>query len=183
MIHRHAVEEFSSRVEALRYEDWDRPTPNEEWDVRDLVNHLASENFWSVPLLQGKTIEEVGDKFDGDVLGEAVTAMWNTSVHESLRAVRTEGALDGIVHVSFGDIPAEEYVTQLAVDHLIHAWDLARATHRNERLDPDLVSFAIDYITPHADEWRAAGAFGPAVKVSPSASEQTRLLALTGRAD
>lgn len=180
-IHDHAVEGFSSRVIALRYEDWDRPTPDADWDVRDLVNHLVYENLWAVPLLQGKTIAEVGDRFEGDLLGDAPTSKWEAAESAARRAVRKPGALDGVVHASFGDISAEEYVTQLAADHLIHSWDLARAVHGNERLDPDLVAFVTDYYTPRVHEWRAMGAFGPEVPAPPYADEQIRLLALTGR--
>jgi len=33
------------------------------------VNHLAGEDLWAPPLLAGSTIAEVGDRFEGDVLG------------------------------------------------------------------------------------------------------------------
>ena len=38
--------------------------------MRDLANHVTNENLWTVPLMEGATIEEVGDRFDGDVLGD-----------------------------------------------------------------------------------------------------------------
>ena len=47
--------------------------------------------------------------------------------------------MDRIVHLSFGDFPGREYTLQLFADHLIHAWDLARAIGAEERLDAGLV--------------------------------------------
>ena len=51
-------------------DQWGAPTPCADWDVRELVNHVAGEDLWTAPLLEGSTIEEVGDRFDGDLLGD-----------------------------------------------------------------------------------------------------------------
>lgn len=177
-----AVEEFADRVRAVGPDDWKRSTPCTEWDVRDLVNHLVGENRWTPPLLDGKTIDEVGNRFDGDLLGDDPHATWQEAAEEAIAAVGQAGALGRVVHVSFGDISGEEYVTQLTTDHVVHAWDLARAIGGDERLDPELVEFVYGYLEPRVDGWRAAGAFGPDVQaVPPEADRQARLLALTGR--
>src|SRR6266542_556740 len=46
---------------------WAAMSPCEGWDVRELVNHIVSGNFWAGELARGKTIEDVGDRLDGDV--------------------------------------------------------------------------------------------------------------------
>ena len=176
-----AVEEFGARVRAVGDDQWHLPTPNTEWDVSALVNHLVGEARWAPPLLAGATIAEVGDRFDGDLLGPDPQAAWGEAAADEVEAARQEGVLDRTVHVSFGDIPAGEYLSQLIADHAIHAWDLARAVGADERLDPELVGFALDYLGPQVDGWRQAGAFGPAVELAPGADDQSRLLALTGR--
>ncbi len=95
--------------------------------------------------------------------------------------MREEGALARTVHVSFGDISGQEYVSQLFCDHLIHGWDLARAIGADETLDPDMVAYAYDFLLPQVDGWRSAGVFGPPVEVPAGVSRQDQLLALTGR--
>lgn len=181
-LHHRAVATFSDAVVTLEHEDWDRQTPCEEWDVRALVHHLTYENLWTGPILEGKTIAEVGDQFEGDLLGDAPIPAWEASVAAARRAVRKDDTLAGMVHLSDGDHSADDYVSMLVTDYVIHAWDIARAVHGKERLDPDMVAFVADYLPPRAEEWRSAGLFGPAATVPSSADEQTRLLALTGRA-
>ena len=68
----------------------------------------------------------------------------------------------------------------MALDSVLHAWDVARATGGDEVLDPELVDFANAELDRSAPDWREAGAFGP--ETSPSdASAQARMLALAGR--
>jgi len=40
--------------------DWSEPTPCTEWNVRTLVNHVVGEELWTKPLVDRKTIADVG---------------------------------------------------------------------------------------------------------------------------
>ena len=176
-----AVSAFGALVHAVKPDQWDLPTPCADWDVRQLVNHVAGENAWIVPLLAGRTIDEVGGALDGDLLGEDPPRAWDERAEPALAAATADGGLDRVVHVSYGDIPGHEYLSQVTVDHVIHAWDLAHGIGADEELDTDLVAFAHGYLEPQIEQWRSAGAFGPKVEVSGDAPLQSRLLAMTGR--
>jgi uncharacterized protein (TIGR03086 family) len=180
-LYRRAVDEFGARVRMVAGEQWDQPTPAAEWNVRALVNHVLNENQWVPPLLEGLTIEEVGDRFEGDQLGDDPYGAWTDVAVAAVAACRDDDVPVRPVHVSFGDITGEDYLAQVTTDHVVHTWDLARAIGGDEHLDPELVDFAYGYIAPQAEDWRAAGAFGPAVKVPAGADRMTELLALTGR--
>lgn len=180
-LHRRAVDQFGAKIRAIGPEQWRLSTPCADWDVRALVNHLVYENLWTAPLLEGKTIEEVGDRFEGDLLGEDPELSWDKAAREATAAVGQHDVLNRTVHVSFGDISGEEYVSQLTTDHVIHAWDLARAIGSEELLDTELVEFVFAYLAPRVDDWRAAGAFGPRVEIPSGSGRQAELLALTGR--
>src|SRR5919199_4377360 len=149
-----AVGEFGRRVRAISDDQWDGPTPDEGWTVRDLVQHLVSEALWAPPLLAGATIEEVGDRFDGDLLGDEPKGVWEAAARAAIEAATADGALAGTVHVSFGDISGEEYLSQLTVDNTVHAWDLARAIGADEALDDELVEFAFAVLGPEIEQWR-----------------------------
>ena len=150
---------FGERVHAVDGR-WEAPSPLPGWTVRQLVNHLVNEERWTPPLLSGSTIEEVGPRFDGDLLGVDPVAAFDDAAAAALAAVRADGALDATVHLSFGDHPAREYAMQLAADHLVHGWDLAVATGGDPRLDPRLVHAIGAWFEEREEDYRRAGAVG-----------------------
>ena len=176
-----SVQEFDARVAQIKDGHWDNPTPCSEWSVRDLVNHLVYEDVWAPPLFEGKTIEEVGDRFEGDLLGDAPKEAWASARDGALSAVNRPGALEDTVHLSFGDVPGSEYCVQLLMDHVIHAWDLARGIDADAKLDPELVELLYAGALERESELRASGAFGDKVEVPEDADTQTKMLALVGR--
>jgi uncharacterized protein (TIGR03086 family) len=180
-LHRRAVEEFGRRVREVSDDQWRADTPCSDWDVRELVNHLVNENKWTVELLDGKAIADVGDRLDGDLLGDDPKAAWEESAREATASASEQGALDRTVHVSFGDIPGRDYISQLTLDHVIHSWDLARGIGGEDKLDPELVEFAYEYFLPQVEAWRQAGALGPAVEVPDDSDKQAKLLGISGR--
>jgi uncharacterized protein (TIGR03086 family) len=179
-MYRRSVETFGQRVMAVGDGDWGRPTPCSDWTVRDLVQHLVYEELWAPPLLEGQTIADVGDRYEGDILGSDPQAAWKEAAAAALAAGDAD-VLGRTVHLSFGDFSGKEYLGQVTADHVIHAWDLARAIGADERLDPALVEFVHAFMAPQVDQWRAAGVFGPNVEVPPDADLQSQLLAITGR--
>jgi len=178
---RRSVDAFGARVHGVAGDRWAASTPCPDWDVRALVNHLVYELRWSVPLLAGRTVAEVGDRFDGDLLGDDPVGRWDSAAQEAVAAVDGEGAMDRTVHLSFGDFPGREYVMQLFADLVIHGWDLGVATGQDARLDPDLVDACAVWFAGVADGYRQAGAVGPRLDVPNDADPQERLLAAFGR--
>lgn len=176
-----AVGEFDSRVKQVKDDQWTDATPCTDWNVHDLVNHIVNEAYWVPPLLAGKTIAEVGDLFDGDLLGTEPQETWSKASDQELQAVKALGGLDQKVHVSWGAIPAGEYLTQVLMDHLIHAWDLARAIGTDKKLDDELVEYCYDVAKPMEEMLRGSGVYGSNVSVPDDADTQTKLLALVGR--
>lgn len=175
------LDAFGSRVHRVGAEQWGEPTPCTEWRVRDLVGHLTSEHLWAPWLLRGATLEEVGDRFDGDVLGDDPVAAWERAAAASRRAFTAPGALDGTVHTTGGLLPTEEYAQQMTTDLAVHAWDLARGIGADDRLDPELAGFVYDVVAPHAGAWQSSGVFAAPVPVPDSAPVQDRLVGLLGR--
>ncbi|WP_200303104.1 TIGR03086 family metal-binding protein [Streptomyces adelaidensis] len=181
-LHGRAVDLFGERVHAVRGDQWDAGTPCAEWSVRDLVNHLVSEQLWVPSLVRDACmIEEVGDTFEGDLLGTDPAASWDTAAHSAREAFAGPGALERTVHLSYGDTPATAYCAQMVADLVVHAWDLSRAIGADERLPQELVSFAADEVAPYAEELEKSGLFGAPVEPPAGADAQTRLLCLLGR--
>jgi uncharacterized protein (TIGR03086 family) len=175
-----AMDGFGQRLGQVG-DRWSAPTPCADWDVRTLVNHVVGEVLWVPPLLAGKTVEEVGDRFDGDVLGEDPHARWAEAVRDALAAAGEPGVQDRTVHLSFGEFPGSEYLGQITSDLTIHSWDLARALGADDHLKGELFEFVDTFLGPQLAAWRSAGAFGPVAPVASDASAQDRFLAATGR--
>lgn len=172
---------FTQRVAQVRPHQWSAPTPCVEWDVRALVNHLVGEDLWTVPMFEGATIDEVGNRFEGDLLGEDPATAATGAATAAEAVVAAPGAMKRTVRLSFGDTPATEYVYQLLADHLVHTWDLAMAVGVDPRLDPDAVRLCANWFADREDVYRAGGAIGPRVPVPVTADPQDRLLGAFGR--
>jgi uncharacterized protein (TIGR03086 family) len=179
--HGRAMEEFDRRVRSVPDGRWGDPTPCEGWDVRTLVNHLVHEQLWAPHLLAGETLEQVGDRYEGDLLGDDPVAAWERTSREAREAFVRPGAVAGTVHTSMGELPAEEYTHQMTLDLAIHGWDLARAIGADEALDPRLVKELLETWEPRRDLLASSGVFAPPVDVPDDAPPQVRLLAVLGR--
>ncbi len=160
-LHRRSVEGFAARVDALdglSPERWAGPTPCADWDVRALLNHIVYEDLWTVPLMEGATIAEVGDRYEGDLLGDDPLAAAHAACDMAVTATASGVVAGQIVHLSFGDVPAEEYAHQLAADHMIHGWDLAVATGGDTSMDREMVEALATWFAANEAAYRSAGA-------------------------
>lgn len=179
-LYRRTMECWAVRVNAVRDDQWDDPTPCKEWTVRDLANHVVGEDLWTVPLMQGSTIADVGDRFDGDVLGAQPISTALRAAGDAESVVIERLPAGGKVNLSYGEEEMGEYVLQLAADHLVHAWDIAAATGGDTRLDPALVAGVGRWFADREEIYRSAGAIGPRAALTGDA--EADLLAAFGRA-
>jgi uncharacterized protein (TIGR03086 family) len=178
-LYRLAVESWTARVGAIPADRWDGPTPCSEWTVRDLVNHVVGEDAWTVPLMRGSTMGEVGDSLDGDLLGDQPAEAALRSADEALAVVAELLPRGGKVHLSYGDEDMGEYVSQLTADHLMHAWDLAAAIGGDTTFDAGLVGEVGAWFADREEMYRAAGVIGP--RVDAGGDPQSELIAAAGR--
>ncbi|MFI6690935.1 TIGR03086 family metal-binding protein [Streptomyces sp. NPDC050433] len=180
--HGEALDLFTDRVHAVGADQWGTSTPCAAWSVRDLVNHLTAEQLWVPPLVtDGRTMAEVGDAFDGDVLGDDPVAAWDRAAAASRAAFAGRGALQRPVPLSYGATKADAYCSQMVLDAVVHTWDLSRGIGANERLPGPLVDFALEEIKPYAESLSQSGLFDPPLDPPRGADAQTRLLAMVGR--
>ena len=176
-----AVAAFEQRLSEVEASQWGRATPCADWDVRELVNHVVGELLWMPPLLESKTIADVGDQFDGDILGESPLDTARKAGAEALAFASAPDAQNRTVHLSFGEVPGGEYIGQVTSDVIVHTWDLSKALGADDAIAPGLFEFVDSFLGPQIEAWRAGGAFGPAFEVGSDASPQDRFIADTGR--
>ncbi|MFD7729840.1 TIGR03086 family metal-binding protein [Kitasatospora phosalacinea] len=180
-LHARALERFGDLVRAVPDGAWQAPTPCTDWTVRQLVGHLTSEQLWVPDLLAGATVAEIGDRFDGDVLGDDPVAAWTAAADAARAAFAAPGALERTVQLSYGPRRADGYAREMTVDAVVHAWDLAQGTGADPTVDPAAAEFALAELAPQADALAASGLFADPVPVPAGADAATRLLGLVGR--
>jgi uncharacterized protein (TIGR03086 family) len=180
-VHAEALRHTRDYVAGVGASQWSEPSVCDGWSVRELTNHVVSGNFWVPELVGGKTIDEVGDRLDGDVLGDDPTATYDASADVAAAAFQGPGAMEAPVAVSYGPVPGSVYCGHRFVDVLIHGWDVAVSTGQDATLPSDLVEACWAVVEPELDELTGSGMFGTRVDVGPDADRQTGLLAVLGR--
>ncbi len=175
-----AIDRFGARVHAVAPDAWAAPTPCAQWSVRDLVAHMCFEHRWAPHVLAGESMTEVGDTYDGDLLGDDPVGAWDAAAVRSRAAFVATGSHAARVHVSFGWLDVEEYAVQMLVDLTVHEWDLARGAGLDEHLDPACVAVTLAYIRSDPIMLTGPGLFAAAVR-TPGGDPQDDLLGLVGR--
>lgn len=175
--------QFAAQLDRVNAEQWELPTPCDEWDVRGLVNHVVTADTTTVKLLNGATREATVAMIGVDHVGADPVGAYMQSAAAQAAAFRVPGALDLIVpHPAF-DMPGSQLLDFRVGDTLLHTWDLARATGGDEQLDPDVVEFVWLSLAPLADVLPTTGAFGEGRTgvLDDDAPLQLRLLDISGR--
>lgn len=178
-LHRRALDATHHYVAGIGDGQWELSTPCEGWTVRGLLNHIVAGNLWAAELGRGRTIADVGDALDGDVLGNDPIGAYDGSAESAAAVFEAPGALDAPCAVSYGPVPGSVYAGHRFIEILIHGWDLASATGQPTDLDPQLVDACWEVIGPQLSLLQGSGMFG--VEGADDGSPQTSLLAALGR--
>jgi uncharacterized protein (TIGR03086 family) len=182
-VHARALEHARRSIAGVSDDQWDTMSNCDDWTVRELVNHVVTGNYWAAELGSGLTIEAVGDRLDGDVLGTDPVRVYDDSSLVAAAVFRAAGAMDAPCAVSYGPVPGSVYCGHRFLDVLIHGWDVARSTGQDTTLDPELVEACWAVVEPQMAMVEGSGMFGTPVEAADGADLQTRLLAVLGRRD
>ena len=155
-------------------------TSKENPTIRDILAAHARDEAWVGDVLAGRTIEEVGDRFNGDLLGSDPIASYDRINDEATAVVLQDLDPAAIVHLQYGDYPLAEYLQHTSIYRAFQAWSIANYLGLEYALPASLVDLLWEQILPQVDEWRQYGVFPPAVEVPADADKETRLLGMTG---
>jgi uncharacterized protein (TIGR03086 family) len=176
---------FTARVHAVGDGQWQLGTPDAEWTVADLVGHLVDEHRWAGPLLDGLEMTAAGAAVAARWEppgrdGTSLVPAWDEAAALSAAAFLADGALAGSVEITRGAAPAREYLEEMVLDLVVHAWDLGTAIGYSEPLPAAAVA-AIYPLAQAIVDRTPAGMFAPRADVRADAPLVDRLIALTGR--
>lgn len=162
-----ALERTGRLIVGIRDDQWHDPTPCSEWDVRAVVDHLIKGNATLVGALGA---------------GDGETADYQEVAARLLEAFRQPGALDRMVTVSAGTVPAAFALHLRLTEQLVHGWDIARATGQKtdfpEELAEEEFRFSERAVAQLPPDRKP---FKPSRPAPENASTIDRLAALLGR--
>jgi uncharacterized protein (TIGR03086 family) len=171
-------------VARLDEADWSRPTPCDEWSVRDVVNKMVASTITFTafgrrqrpdpPLDLVHPPELLGDDPVGTVLSAAAAcrAAW-----------RSPGALDGTAPSTIGEFPAVAVLNARIFDTTILTWDVSRATGIDHDVSDPLAAYVLRVARALVPTVRRSSPdrYRDAVDVSDDRSLVEQMVAATGR--
>ncbi|MDI3406953.1 TIGR03086 family metal-binding protein [Streptomyces cavernicola] len=162
-------------VSAVQPDQFDRPTPCADWDVRTLLGHLVWENLLWAGLADGTPRSD----FTADHLGEDHVAAFRTAS----QAARSAFSRPDMLEQRYGPAPGRRLVEQLVIEMLVHGWDLAQAVGRPFDTVQQVAETALPVVREIYGELprTAAGSFAPPQPVPDGAGPLDRLAAYLGR--
>lgn len=164
--------EFSRLVDGTR--DWSAPSPVAGWTARDVVDHLVT---WLPAFLSSGGV----DLTAGPSTADDPAAAWQHHADAVQALVEGRGAED-FTHPFLGTQPLARAVDRFYTsDVFMHAWDLARASDQDARLDEDIAAELLGGMVVMEDALRSSGHYGPAVPVADDAPVVDRLMGFIGR--
>jgi uncharacterized protein (TIGR03086 family) len=159
------------------------PTPCTEWDVRAVINHITGGATMFAECVELGSVPDsrLGELMGGDNLGDDFKGKYRAASDRARATFGMPGALDKMVKLPFGEMPAGIALNIAIMDVMTHAVDIARAT--GQTIDDDeILSTALEVgrqlIT---DDFRTPGVFDPEQPAPPNASPADKLLAFAGR--
>lgn len=124
----------------------------------------------------------VAGEGDGDLLGADPPAALAAARDANLASWRAPGAFDGDRIYPFGAFPAPAAALVNLEEVVVHTWDLSKATGQDPAINAAVAELVYGFCRSiPLDDYRAHGAFGPAVPVPAAAPVTDRLVALLGR--
>lgn len=177
-----AHDALRTAVAGVPVDGWKGPTPCEQWDVTQVLQHAAGDQVGFAAKLTGGP----GPSYDpfapsGTLDGSPAELLEPalTSAADAFAAV-DPAATDVPVPLPPFTLSAPLAVEAAALDAAIHAWDIAVATGQPSPLKPSLAVALRPVADALADPLRGF-AYGPAIEPEPGADDVTSLLNYLGR--
>jgi uncharacterized protein (TIGR03086 family) len=160
--------------------DYDKPTPCPEWTVRELLNHMLG----ALTMFRDVARDGYADPalFARDLIGADALASFDAVAAEAVVGWSEPGKLKGVAKLPYGEFPAMFALQLPAMDMVVHAWDLSRATGQDVDWDADLVAETREFCESTFTNPQFRGNdFQPSVPVAEDADDVTKLVTFLGR--
>ncbi|MDY7105691.1 MAG: TIGR03086 family metal-binding protein [Actinomycetota bacterium] len=177
-----AVALAGDTIADVRPDQFDAPTPCDDYDVRQLTRHL----FGVVRRIAaaGRREDVVAvDPVPDDVPFDALAEAWAAEVAELEAAWTDPSVLGEMLTLPFATVPGAVAVVAYTSEVTVHTWDLATATGQRPDWDPAVIALSLEGSKRAIPAEPRGGPvpFGPVVAVPDDAPAIDRLVGWVGR--
>ncbi len=157
---------------------WDNPSSCDGWTARQVGGHAAwlVKNLGSIAAGHGSIDGQAEELVLGPNPAEGMRAIVATTLEQLDRP----GSLAVTLPTPWGEQTVDEFIGEVWLDPIVHAWDLADATGEQHGIDESTATTAlhqIEAMSPtHRDAWEFA-----APKTSVDTNAMAQLIAIAGR--
>jgi uncharacterized protein (TIGR03086 family) len=157
------------------------PTPDTDWDVRTLVNHLILWTSYSLEArAHGGSVSE--DLMGRDFAAEpGFAAAYRAQLDRALAAWSEPAVWEGSLDVMGSATPAADVAALNLAEMVLHGWDLAVATGQRYQVSDGAAAAALDAVAANAELFRQYKGFADPVGVPAGSPALDQVLALSGR--
>jgi uncharacterized protein (TIGR03086 family) len=157
------------------------PTPDTEWDVRALLNHII---LWTSHSLErrahGESVAE--ELMERDFAASPdFAAAYRAQLDRALAAWSDPAVWERELNVMGSQTPAADVAALMIAELVLHGWDLAAATGRQYAVSGAAAEAALRAVEANAALFRQYKGFADPVPVADDAPTVDRLLGLSGR--
>ncbi len=144
-----------------------------------LANH-ARDEAWVPDVIAGRTMDEVGDAWKGDLLGSDPIGNYDRLNDLATAAVSKPIADGQIAHLSYGDYPVGVFLEHTSYYRGFQAPLIAQVVGIPFHMTDDLIDLLWSSVEPQVEFLREIHVFGPPVEVPDGSDRQALLLGMTG---
>lgn len=160
-------------VGAIHPEQLDRPTPCDGFTVRGVLEHMIGGATAFAAAYRGEAPKQPDMSDPLAAFGPALGGL--------VEAVTEPGAMERTIAAPFGEVDGATFARFIALDGLVHGWDLATATGQRYEPPAELVAAVDGFAHSAIDPLRDGETFKAAVEAPPDATPIVTLVAYTGR--
>ncbi len=170
-------------VLAVAPPDWNLPTPCDQWNVTQVLQHAAGDQLAYVAAITGGPGPSENPFTPSGHLDDTPLAVLDQALRASAGAWSTVGDnAPGVpTPLPQGSLPGWLAAGACALDAAVHAWDIAVATGQNPPLTPALAGPLMAVATQIVEPLRPYGAYAPALEARGGDGDAALLLRYLGR--
>ena len=169
-------------VAGLRGADLERPTPCEQWNVVQVLQHAAGDQLAYASRITGGP-GPIENPFEpSGRLDQEASAIFEPALLAAADAWRTvNDGEDVATPLPQGSLPAWLGAGACALDAAVHAWDVAAAIGAKSPLTNDLARELMTVAQSIVEPLRTYGAYAAALEATDGDDDVARLLRYAGR--